>query len=162
MVSVMRILLCLVVAMLVSSAVAADWGHYVNERFGVESDVPPGFVAGAPSANGDGLGFSTPTAHLAVFGSLLAGDFEAGVRQRVQWRGDDGWAVTYQAITPSWASYSGTKAWRVFYARAISMCGGGVIGMFELEYSSADLVAFDPIVDRLVHSLKDSGAGWQC
>ena len=162
MVSVMRILLCLVVAMLVSSAVAADWGHYVNERFGVESDVPPGFVAGAPPANGDGLGFSTPTAHLAVFGSLLAGDFEAGVRQRVQWRGDDGWAVTYQAITPSWASYSGTKGGRVFYARAISMCGGGVIGMFELDYSSADLAAFDPIVDRLVHSLKDSGAGWQC
>mgnify|MGYP002683360427 CR=1 FL=1 len=75
---------------------------------------------------------------------------------------DDGWAVTYQAITPSWASYSGTKGGRVFYARAISMCGGGVIGMFEVEYSRADLAAFDPVVNRLVHSLKDSGTGWQC
>ena len=34
--------------------------------------------------------------------------------------------------------------------------------LVELEYSSVDLAAFDPVVNRLVSGLKDSGTGWQC
>lgn len=145
------------------SAPAADWGHYVNERFGVEADVPPGFAPGEPPANGDGLGFSTPTAKLGIFGSLVSeGDFESNVRDRIGWAEADGWAISYRAVTPQWASWSGTRGSRILYVRAISMCGGGIIGAFEFEYSQADRAAFDPVVNRLVGSLKDSGDGWQC
>ena len=152
-----------IAAALAVPALAAEWGHYSNERFGVEADIPPGFVPGAPPANGDGQRFTTPTADLAVFGSLInEGDFESDVAQRLRWAGDDGWTITYQATTPSWASWSGKKGSRILYARAISMCGGSTIGAFELEYAEADLKAFDPVVERLVRSLRDSGNGWQC
>lgn len=144
-------------------AAAQDWGHYVSERFGVEGDIPPGFTPGPPPANGDGLSFTTPTAELAVFGSLIqAGDFEHDVAQRMRWASDDGWAITYQSTTPSWASWSGKKGGRILYARAISMCGGSTIGAFELEYSEADRQTFDPVIERLVRSLGNSGDGWQC
>jgi hypothetical protein len=164
----MRTLLVAVMAVAASlamlpSATAADWGHYVNERFGVEADVPPDFVAGEPPANGDGLGFSTPTAKLGIFGSLVSeGDFESNVRDRIGWSEADGWAITYRAVTPNWASWSGTRGSRILYVRAISMCAGDMIGAFEFEYSQADRAAFDPVVERLVGSLKDNGTGWQC
>lgn len=142
---------------------ADDWQHYVNERFGVEADVPPGFTAQPPPVNGDGLGFKTPTAELRIYGSLIIEtDFEGQVSKEIGWTEDDGWAVTYKAVTPGWASYSGKMGSRILYVRAIPMCGGDVIGEFTLEYSVADLKKFDPIITRLVHSLKDSGTGWQC
>ena len=157
------LVLSLMLMALVSPALAQDWGHYSNERFGVEVDIPPGFTPGPPPANGDGQRFTTPTAALAVFGSLIVdGDFESEVAQRLGWARDDGWTITYQASTPSWASWSGKKGSRVLYVRAISTCGGATIGAFELEYSEADLKAFDPVIERLVRSLGNSGNGWQC
>jgi hypothetical protein len=159
----MRTLFTLAVILLATPALAAGWGHYVNERFGVQADVPPGFAAEAPPANGDGQGFATPTAHLAIYGSLIVeGDFESVVAQRMDWNRQDGWAITYQTTTPSWASWSGKRGSRILYVRAIRMCGGDMYGAFELEYSSVDLKAFDPIVERLARSLGDSGTGWQC
>jgi len=159
----MRIVLALILSLALFPAFAADWGHYVNERFGIEADVPPGFAAGARPANGDGLGFSTPTAKLSIYGSLIVeGDFESVVAQLIKWDQDDGWNITYQATTPGWASWSGKKGSRILYVRAIRMCGGQMYGAFDLEYSEADLKAFDPVVERLVRSLKDSGTGWQC
>ena len=159
----MRFVIALSLGLFAAPALAAGWGHYVNERFGVEADVPPGFEPGAPPANGDGLGFSTPTANLSIYGSLIVdGDFESMVAQLIAWNRDDGWNITYQASTPGWASWSGRKGGRILYSRAIRMCGGDSYGAFSLEYSSADLKAFNPIVDRLVASLKDSGTGWQC
>ena len=150
-------------ALVPSVAGAADWSRYVNERFGVAADVPPGFVAGEPPANGDGLAFTTPTARLAVFGSLMSErDFEAEVAQRVAWATEDGWAITYEARTPSWATWSGQKGGRILYSRAIPICGGNGIGAFELTYSVADRTTFDPVVTRVGRSLADSGEGWQC
>ncbi len=162
-VSAMHRIFALIVALLATPVLAAEWGHYVNERFGVEADVPPGFVAGQPPANGDGLGFSTPTARLSIHGSLIVeGDFESVVAQRMQWTAEDGWAITYQAVTPGWASWSGKRGSRILYARAIRICDGAALGAFDLEYSEADRKAFDPVVERLVSSLRDSGSGWQC
>jgi hypothetical protein len=78
------------------------------------------------------------------------------------WNTEDGWNITYQAARPGWASWSGKQGSRILYVRAIRMCGGDIYGAFELEYSDADLTKFNPIVDRLVSSLRDSGTGWQC
>jgi hypothetical protein len=156
------------IAMLALAAVAPlvladEWNHYVNERFGVAADVPPGFTAGRPPVNGDGLGFSTPTAELRIYGGLLVDtDFEGQVNKEIGWRQDDGWAVTDQAVTPGWASYSGRRGNRIFYVRAIRMCGGDIIGEFDFEYPAADVRKYDPVVERLVRSLRDSGTGWQC
>lgn len=150
-------------AAVATPALAADWGHYVNERFGVEADVPPGFEPGAEPINGDGLRFSTPTAALAVFGSLIdGGDFEREVAQRIRYAEDDGWGITYQAVTPGWAVWSGVQGSRILYVRAVPICGGAGIGAFEFTYMQADRKAFDPAVERIGRSLRDSGTGWQC
>lgn len=159
----MRVILALVLALFARPVAAQEWGHYANERFGVEVDVPPGFQQDEPPANGDGLRFSTPTAELAVFGSFMAAeDFEADVAQQIKYAEDDGWNITYQAVTPGWASWSGRRGSRILYARAVPICGGAAIGAFQLTYMEADLKAFDPVVERLVRSLRDSGSGWQC
>ena len=159
----MRFVLALILALLSLPAPAQEWGRYVNERFGVAVDVPPGFAAGEPPANGDGLQFTTPTAELAVFGSFLdSGDFERDIAQRIDYAKSDGWGITYQAVTPSWAVWSGKRGSRILYARAEPICGGAGIGAFQLTYMQADLKAFDPVVERLGRSLEDSGTGWQC
>jgi len=159
----MRILLLVLLSLFALPAAAQDWGHYVNDRFGVEIDLPPGFEPGEPSTNGDGVKFSTPTAELAVFGSLMmAEDFEAEVAQQINYAQGDGWNVTYQAVTPRWASWSGKRGSRIVYARAVPVCGGAGIGTFQLTYMEADLKRFDPVVNRLVRSFRDSGSGWGC
>lgn len=159
----MRWLLVLLFCLALGPALADDWGHYANERFGVEADVPPGFGPEPPPANGDGQAYATPTARLAIYGSLiLEGDFEREVAQRMRWDEADGWAITYKVVTPGWASWSGQRGSRILYVRAVPVCGGAGYGAFSLEYSRADLKAFDPVVERLVRSLRDSGEGWQC
>ena len=158
-----RFLLALAATLCCLPALAADWSNYVNDRFGVGIDLPPGFAAGEPPANGDGLRFSTPTASLVVFGSFLAeSGFEADVALRKAWAAADGWALTYEATTPGWAVWSGKQGSRILYARAIPLCGGTAIGIFELTYSTIDQQALDPVVTRLTRSLRDAGTGWQC
>ena len=149
----MRLILALL--MLVSvPALAAEWGHYDNARFGYGIDIPPGFVAGGEADNGDGQVFSTPTATLRVFGGNLLQDFEAEAAQRRAFATSDGWALTYQVTTPGRASYSGKRGARILYARLIALCGGTAFGMFELEYSRSDITKFDSVVTRLVQSLR--------
>jgi hypothetical protein len=143
---------------LAAPAMADDWGRYENTRFGYTIDVPPGFEGQGEADNGDGQVFSTPTAELRVYGGyILEGDFEDEVKALQQTAIDAGWTITYQAATPRWASYSGTQGSRIFYARAIALCDGAV-AEFSLTYGKADLRAFDPIVERLVRSLKPAGS----
>ena len=73
-------------------------------------------------------------------------------------RPSDGWAVTYEATTPSWASFSGMQGKRVLYQRMIALCDGSYAA-FRLEYSTVDMAKMDPVVERLVRTLKAVGRG---
>ena len=144
-------------------AEAMGWSHYTNVRFGYAIDVPPGFTGQGESANSDGQKFKTPTATLTVFGgNLIAGDFESEVVQRERDAEHSRWTITYQVSTPARASYSGKRGARVLYARMVALCKGTQFAMFELEYSSADIKTFSPIVDRLVASLQPIEGGANC
>jgi hypothetical protein len=157
----------LVVLLLVlpQPALAADWGHYVNPRFGYAIDIPPGFVGQGEPFNGDGETFKTPTAALTVFGRYLPsdidGDFESAVRAEQQFEKHDGWSITYAVSTPDAASYSGRKGARVLYTRMIALCGPA-IAKFDFVYSTADLQKFASTVDRLVRSLKSTIGSVAC
>lgn len=158
----MRAMLGLLILMWITPTSAADWGYYVNARFGYAIDVPPGFAAQGEAANGDGQEFTIPTAKLAAYGmTILEGDFEAQVRQDEENARQDGWNITYQVSTPTYASYSGIKNSRVLYARMISLCGG-TFGAFTLEYGRADIPKFDPVITRLVRSLKPTEGSVAC
>ena len=47
-------------------------------------------------------------------------------------------------------------------ARMIALCDGQQFGSFEIEYSSVDLKKFNPVVDRLVSSLKATNGSGSC
>ena len=139
---------------LAAPAIGDEWSHYENARFAYAIDVPPGFADRGEADNGDGQVFSTPTAELRVYGRYILGsDFEGEVEALQRAAVAAGWTITYEATTPHWASYSGAQGSRIFYARAIAVCDGAV-AEFSLTYGKADIGAFNPVVERLVRSLK--------
>lgn len=161
----MRIVALLLAIAIVLPVQAAGWGHYINPRFGYAVDVPEGFAGQGESANGDGQEFTTPTATLTVFGQYIlediAKDFETAAKNQEQLDVQDGWGISYAVSTPNRASYSGVKSGRVLYVRMISLCGPA-FAEFRLEYSKADVARFNPIVDRLVGSLKPTDGSVAC
>ena len=149
--------------LLATPAFAADWGHYVNVRYGFATDVPPGFVGEGESDNSDGQIFTTPTAELRVFGAnVLASDFEAEVREREAADTAAGWTLTYKVSTPSAASWSGRQGSRILYVRAIALCEGTQIGILQLTYMRADLAAYDAVVERLVRAFRATEGSATC
>jgi hypothetical protein len=96
-------------------------------------------------------------ASLTVWGdTLLADKFEATILAQLNKDEADGWKVTYRRITPRWASYSGIKDGEIRYFRAIAICENR-FAVFQLDYSQEDKVVYDPIVERMVDSLKVEG-----
>jgi hypothetical protein len=152
----------LVAALLLASTVvgasAFEWSHYVNQRFGYSIDIPPEFSAITEADNGDG-GMSHSNdklSELAVWGSnLVENGLSDDFASRLAAAEADGWTVSYRRETPGWASWSGSQQGRVFYARAIALCNGQA-AYFLIEYPKARQKWYDPIVLRLVKSLKNA------
>lgn len=152
----MRILLALL--LLVTPALAADWERYDNARFGYSIEVPPGFAWGPEPDNGDGRQFRAGATKLAVWGgNVIEPDLETSAASDIAAAESDGWSITYRATTPSWASISGTQGQRILYERMITLCDPGQYAGFLIEYSVADRASVDPMVDRLVATLRPVG-----
>lgn len=159
----MRTIFLVLFALLATPTLAADWGEYENGRFGYVIDVPPDFEWGEEAANGDGRVFTSGdgTQTLRVYGgNILEADFESSVQAAMGYARDAGWALSYERVTPSWASYSGERSGMILYARAIAVCEGSQFASFEYEYPKAALQQADAVVNRLVRSLREAeGAG---
>lgn len=143
---------------LAAQAVAAGWGSYGNARFGYVVDIPPGFSAVAESDNSDG-GVSRSgdgASQLAVWGSnLTEGSLAQDFAARLAATKEEGWTISYKRETPRWASWSGSLQGRIFYAHARRLCGDQV-AYFLIEYPKASKKSFDPVIGRLVKSLKNA------
>lgn len=153
----MRIILTLLFLALAGPAFADDWVTYDNDRYGYAVDVPPGLDPQGESDSGDGQVFEAAngTQALLVWGGYLVDtDLIDELAARKTSYQDDGWVFTYEAKAPTWVSLSGKRGGQVIYVRAVSSCGGRLYAMFEFHYAKADIVKLDPVVTRLVHSLK--------
>jgi hypothetical protein len=153
----MKLLPALLFVTMATGTLAAEWSPYENLRFGFVIDIPAGFAGNGEASNGDGQVFrsSDGTQVLRVYGgNLLADDFETSVQAAMVHAEEAGWSLSYQRVTPSWASYSGLRNGQVLYARAIALCGGQQFAAFELEYPEAEIDEMHAAVDRLVASLK--------
>ena len=140
----------------VAPAVAQEWRHYDNARFGYGIDIPPGFTQGGESDNGDGQAFKvagSPTA-LAVWGSNLTSEFESEVTDYMDFVTNEGWAISYQVTTPQWASFSGIRGGQVLYQRMVLLCDGSSYAAFRAEYSEREIGTMNSVIDILVGSLK--------
>lgn len=161
----MRFLFALTLLIASGQALAADWATYENSRFGYVIDVPPGFAGDGEAENGDGQIFRSAdgTQLLRAYGgNILEESFEAAVTAAMGYAAEAGWSLSYERVTPSWSSYSGTRNGQILYARAIALCGGTQFASFELEYPEADLSAMNPVVERLVAALRPTGNGISC
>jgi len=134
---------------------ADNWTHYANPRFDYSAEVPPGFRLTQESDNGDGATFeSRDGARLLIFGAFVDdGAFAADTRQRIIWDSQKGWQITYEKVTPGWASYSGAKGGDIRYSRAVTLCDGSA-AHFQLTYPRTALKAYNNVVDRMVKSLR--------
>jgi hypothetical protein len=162
----MRQLIPLILALFSSAALAAEWGQVGNARFGYVIDVPPGFERSGPApANDDGVGLASAdgTQKLSVWGgNIVEGSFESSVHASMRFATADGWNLSYERVTPSWASFSGLRRGMVLYARTILLCGGSQYATFRLEYPERDLSRMDAVIDRLVRTLRGTGDGHAC
>ena len=160
----MRFLLFLVLATLAGPAVAQDWGVYENARFGYVIDIPPDYVGEGEAENGDGQIFVSDdgTQMLRVHGANALEGFEAKLDEAMAGAREAGWTLSYERITPSWASFSGTRNGMIVYARAISLCDGTQFASFELQYPETDLDDMHAVVERLVRSLDETGDALDC
>lgn len=150
----MRALICFLAIVLTAPVLATDWGRYDNARFGYTIDVPPGFEWGMEADNGDGRAFRGGATKLRVWGGNITEDsFEGAVAAAKGFAEADGWNISYEALTPSWASFSGAQGKRILYQRMIALCDGAYAA-FQLEYSAVDLGKLEPVVEQLVQSLK--------
>ena len=131
------------------------WTSYANPRFDYSAEVPPGFTLTQESDNGDGATFeSRDGARLLIFGAFVEdGAFAADIRQRIVWDNQKGWQITYEKVTPGWASYSGAKGADILYSRAVALCDGSA-AYFQLEYPRKALKAYNSLVSRMVKSLR--------
>lgn len=152
----MRFVLALfTTALFLAPALAQGGGRYDNGRFGFSIPVPEGFVAQGESANGDGQRFELPgrVTTLVVWGGHLA-DFDSEVAERMSSDAAENWSITYQATSPKWASWSGTKGGKIAYQRMILLCDGASYAAFRMEYGQVDRPKMDPVVERLVGALQ--------
>lgn len=161
----MRRLIFAVMVLIAAPAVATDWGSYENGRFGYAVDIPSGFSGQGEAENGDGQVFvpASGLEKLTVWGgNIVEEDFAAHVAHAMALAADDGWALSYQASSPSWASFSGKRNGQILYARIISLCSGSQYATFWLEYPVREIGKLDPIVSHLVGSLEATGKGVSC
>lgn len=155
--------LALVLALLTSApAFAQVWSHYDNGRFGYGIDVPPGYVGQGESQNGDGQVFYLPDGlqGVTVWGGMLDSvplAFETEATDRFVSDVQRGWTVTYQASTPQWATWSGTRANRVLYQRMILLCDEASYAAFRAEYEQRDLSKMHAVIEGLVRSFVPLG-----
>lgn len=153
----MRTLLLIVFALFAGPAFAQDWVGYDNARFGYSIVIGPGFVGQGESVNGDGQSFYDTRGgkDLIVWGGNLTEPFEAEFAAAMDYAvAENGWNITYQAVTPRWGSFSGVQGSRIVYQRMILLCDGASYAAFRAEYSSVDLTEMDTVIKRMARSLQ--------
>ncbi|TPI29155.1 hypothetical protein FJW08_18915 [Mesorhizobium sp. B3-2-1] len=152
-----HILLSLVVGIMPTSPLGAQgWQAFGIRHFGFVFDVPPGFVLTQHSDQGAAFEGKNK-AFLAVWGAQLGNpSFRTEIEHRMAVNEKDGWKLTYKRVTPQWASYSGLKDGQVLYVRAIKVCGDRA-ALFTVSYSRDEKIPYDPIVIRMVRSLRADG-----
>lgn len=158
-VNVIRILLIAGLLSYTGTAVATEKLGYVNARFSYAIDLPDGFSVSATPENGDGQTMVSQdgTATLSIWGShITEGTFQAEIEARIGWEEQDGWTISYQRVQPRWASYSGSKENRIFYARSIPVCGDAQAAYFRMEYDRSDQSTLEPVIKDLVASLRST------
>jgi len=147
----------LLVSMMASAWAHEDWQRFRLEQFGFSFEAPPGFELDG-NASPASLTFTGPNgARLAVGGAALDGQrFRPLIEGHLEQDRAEGLDVTYRRFTPQWVSYSGFIGGDIRYVRAIRVCDDRV-AIFVVDYDRGEKRAYDPVVTRMVRSLREDG-----
>ncbi|HEV7254036.1 MAG TPA: hypothetical protein VGN97_13195 [Mesorhizobium sp.] len=134
-----------------------DWRRFRLEQLGFSFEAPPSFELDG-NARPESLTFSGPNgARLSVGGAVLDGQgFRPLIEAHLEQDRQEGLDVTYRRFTPQWVSYSGFIGDAIRYVRSIRVCGDRV-AIFVVDYDRAEKRAYDPVVTRMVRSLRQDG-----
>ena len=138
-----------------SLADTGTWTSYHNTRFGTTADVPPGWRAGPPPENNDGLIFTSPdgAARLIISGMLNIED-DLAVAFKFYEMPEEGEVITYKHRAGNAITISGTKDGKIFYAKHLLSCHNQIWNSIYLEYPAARKAAFDALVAHVARSLE--------
>jgi len=155
----MRYVIAIVLLLTTVPALAQFWTHNVNERFGYELDIPPGFTSHGGPADESAQHFfmAGERQELKVWGGRLESGLEDFTASLIVENTANGWNTTSQAATPQWASLSGVQPRRSFFQRMILLCDGEGYASFRLEFDTADLNAIEPVLQGLTRSFVPMG-----
>ena len=135
-------------------AAASGWHVYRNEAAGYALDIPPAYTLSTKAAQGSRIYHDPEGDILAVWSTRFApGGFDEEVAARMKKVSSDGWNITYRRKTSDWASFSGLLRGQIRYVRAVRLCSERA-AFFLIDYDSEKKQSYDPIVTRMVRSMK--------
>lgn len=156
----MRLLVTVCFALLALPAFAQGWESYANARFGYQSSIPPGYSGYGESDNGDGQIFDNPgtVQSLALWGAnMVEESFEAEVAASIGYAERDGFNITFQTITPEWATFSGVMGDQQFTRRMILLCDRASIASLTLQFSSREAADMKDVAQRMAQDFRAMG-----
>ncbi|ESY27101.1 hypothetical protein X747_33085 [Mesorhizobium sp. LNJC384A00] len=152
-----RLLLGLTVFLFWTTLLQAEaWQPFGVRQLGFSFDIPPNFVLTQNSEQG--AAFQGPRDAFLVVGGARLGkaSFRAEIEHRMIEDEKAGWRLTYRRLAPKWASYSGVKNGEIRYVRAIMVCNQRA-ALFTMNYRKSEKKPYDPVVMRMVRSLRAEG-----
>lgn len=150
----------IVIWLLASSAAIADqlvrhgdgWQTYVNDRYGMQFDIPADFRPAPPPENGGGRSFDKGNASIYIFASQNTESDTPASFQR-QMAGTEGYEnVTYSPAGHSWLVISGFRGDRIFYEKYFFR--DGLISAFGMDFLKEDKPRYAPVIERIEDSFK--------
>ena len=126
------------------------WQTYINDRFGMQFDIPADFQPAAPPEDGGGRSFDKGDASIYIFGSYnTEGDTPASFKaQMITTQGYEN--VTYSPSGYSWLVISGFRGERIFYEKYFFH--DGVISAFGMDFPKEDKPLYAPVIERIEDS----------
>jgi hypothetical protein len=147
----MRLVLVLLAVLTVPAMAAIGWADYDNSQFGYRGGVPSGFSGYGEDESGAGEIFDRqPTMQvLSYWAEAVSGDFEHAVEATLANLEQQGWNVSFQTVTPDWASITGIMGSRRVQLRLILLCDRKSVATMTLQYSAAEAADIKPMVEEL-------------
>ncbi|MDB5737497.1 MAG: hypothetical protein JWO65_1165 [Sphingomonas bacterium] len=133
------------------------WATYQNARFGTAAEYPSDvFVSPTYSDNGDGVVLRAASgAKLIISGGNNALNWTPKTYYDTIAKSDPrSRVVSYRLIKPKLLAFSGTTHGMIFYERDDFSDPTGVIHTVHVEYPANLRTTYDPIVQRISHSLR--------
>lgn len=155
----------LAVILLATPALADDWAHYSNARYGFSIDLPAKeWIAQPDPANGDGRAWHSADGKsglMAWGNNIVDGSFRDDAEGGLSADRDAGWAISFRkdhnldghGPGPAWMAYSGALGGRILYVRSLANCGGTQAVHVRIEYPKDQQNLYGPMLTRITQSL---------